>query len=400
MTEKIFKLWPALLLCTLALVFLPATAAQAKQTNRGKIGKNATWSYNEKKKVLTIRGKGYVEANDLKKYKKGEYLWLGRDDGSLPMFQKIVFQEGINTIDYCFFALENVKTISLPKSLKKIRYCNSRYIENINGQQVDPWSTTLKKIVVHKKNKKFKISNHALVSKNGKKLYVFPSGKTLDAYKISGKVTGIEQYAFWGADIRKVIIGKKVTKIGKQAFCNSALTEVGFGKSVQRIEYAAFQDCVLSQLKLPQSLSYIDRYAFYACPLTEVTIPSKVNKIRDYAFGNNHKLKKIVFQGNTVVGTDAFADTVKYYSWDGIVDVQVEQPITIVLGKSMKANVEAFCENLGSQITFQIESGNPKYYVKNGDLYTVRGDKLVYECKKEDAKTETPPAAPTIDSAA
>ena len=95
MTKKIFKkTLLAVLLCTLALLVLPSTAAQAKTKNRnkGKSGKNITWSYNEKKKVLTISGKGTVKATDLKKKgKTGELLWLGREDGSLTMFQKIVF---------------------------------------------------------------------------------------------------------------------------------------------------------------------------------------------------------------------------------------------------------------------------------------------------------------------
>lgn len=391
MKEKAKTLF-AMMLCALALIVLPTTAAQAKTKNKnqGKAGKKATWSYNEKKKVLTISGKGSVKATDLKKKgKTGELLWLGKEDGSLPMFKKIVFTEGITTIDYCFFYLENVKTISLPKSFKKVQY--SSYIGDINGR-FDPWSTTLKKITVHKKNKKFMVSGGVLFSKNGKKLYVFPSGKKADAYKIPNKVTNIEQYAFWGADIRKVTIGNKVTRIDDNAFCNSALTEVVFGKRVKRIGCSAFRNCVLSQVKLPDSLSYIDSYAFYACPITEITIPSKVTKVREYAFAENHKLKKIVLQGNASVEATAFTDTTKYYRYEDDVNVQAEQPVTVVLGKNMKANVDTLCKDLGSQIAFQIENGNPKYYVKNGNLYTIRGDKLIYEPKKEDPKTETPPA--------
>lgn len=390
--KKSFKIWPALLLCTLALALLPATVTQAKQKNQGKMGKNVTWSYNEKKKVLTISGKGYAKAANLREYKDGEYLWLGREDGVLPMFQKIVFQEGITKIDHRFFCLENVKSISLPKSFKEIQYYSKYSIRNINGQ-FDPWSTTLKKITVNKKNKKFKASGGVLLSKNGKKLYVFPSGKTSDTYKISDKVNSIERYAFWGTDIRQVTLGEKVTRIEAHAFYNSTVKEVVFGKSVKRIGASAFQDCTLSQLKLPESLTYIDSYAFSACPLTELTIPANVTSIKDYAFANNQKLKKIVIQGNTSIGFGVFRLTAKHYiQKEPTVSELIDEPITVVLGKKMKANVNDLCNSLGSRITFQVEAGNPKYYAKDGNLYTIRGDKLVYERKQEEGKTETPPA--------
>lgn len=400
MRKKIMKTMFAMLLCALTLMVLPNVAAQAKTKNRnkGKAGKSATWTYNEKKKVLTIAGKGAVRASDLlKEDKSGDFQWLGREEGNLPMFRKIVIEEGITAIDYDFFCLENVKSISLPKSFKKIQY-NYRNINEINGQ-MDPWSTTLTKIVVHKKNKKFKVFKGILLSKDGKKLYVFPASKSKDVYRISNKITEIRPYAFWGADIQKVIIGNKVTKIGASAFRNSTLKEVTFGKSLKRIGDSAFRGCALSNMNFPDSLTYIGQYAFCRCPITELTIPSKVAVIEYWAFGHNHELKKIVFQGNAKISHGAFYSTVDYDEYKNEQSTHIELPITVVIGKNVKVNVADFCSCLGSRITFQVEPGNAKYYVKDGNLYTIRGNKLVYEFKKEEEKPETPPVGTTTGSA-
>lgn len=371
-----------LMVCVMALLLLPNAQAQAKSkaNTKGKLGKKAEWSYNEKKKTLTISGTGYINATELKKEDKlGDYSWLGRDEGNLPMFKKIVFKEGITGIDSRFFCLENVKTISLPKSFKKIKYKDPY---GINGSY-DPWSTTLTKITVNKKNKKYKVSKGALVSRNGKTLYVFPSGKSLKRYQISDKVTKIAERAFYGTDIQKVIIGNRVQTIGDSAFYCSTLKSIVFGNKVKKIGKETFSECALEQLDLPNSLTYIDSFAFESCPLSEITIPSKVNKVKFHAFGNNKKLKKITILGNTEMMEGALGNCTRYMDSN---EHYVNTPVTVVLGKKMKASVIGIYEDLGSMISFQVETGNPKYYVKDGNLYKVRGNELVYEKKQEEVK--------------
>lgn len=383
-----------LLLCILTVVLVPNTAAQAKSKNQGKAGRYSTWSYQPKSRTLTISGKGSVSTDDLLQWNEDddEAVWLGKEDGNLPMFRKIIFQEGITEIDFQFFCLENITTISLPGSLKKIGYDFSELgLDEINGA-FDPWSTTLRKIKVSKKNKKFKISGKALVSKDGKTFYAYPTGRSAKKYRIPGKVTKIGKYAFWGADIQKVVMGDRVSTIGTHAFKNSTVREVDFGKKLTKIGYGAFDTCQLSQIKLPSSLVTISDEAFYACPITELVIPAKVTKIGYLAFAHNKKLQKIVIRGNAMIEEEAFEET-SYYK-----DKQkniIQQPITVVLGKKMKASLETLCESLGDRIQFEVEQGNPKYYVKEGALYTLRGDILVYQPKKEEVTPSPAPAATT-----
>ena len=216
-----------LLLCVLTIVLVPNTAAQAKSKNQGKAGRSSTWTYQPKNRTLTITGKGSVDIDDLRQWDDDdEGVWLGKEDAILPMFRKIIFREGITEIDQRFFCLENVTMISLPASLQKINNdgFNEYDLEEINGAY-DPWSTTLRTIKVSKKSKKFKARGSVLFSKDGKTLYVYPTGRSAKKYRIPGKVTKIGNNAFMGADIRKIVLGNRVTVIGKQAFQDSTVSE-------------------------------------------------------------------------------------------------------------------------------------------------------------------------------
>lgn len=374
-----------LLLCVLTIVLVPNTAAQAKSKNQGKAGRSSTWTYQPKNRTLTITGKGSVDIDDLRQWDDDdEGVWLGKEDAILPMFRKIIFREGITEIDQRFFCLENVTMISLPASLQKINNdgFNEYDLEEINGAY-DPWSTTLRTIKVSKKSKKFKARGSVLFSKDGKTLYVYPTGRSAKKYRIPGKVTKIGNNAFMGADIRKIVLGNRVTVIGKQAFQDSTVREVIFGKRLSKIMYCAFENCSLSKVNFPSSLTSIATGAFYGCPITELVIPAKVTKIGYQAFAKNKKLQKIVIQGNSYIEEEAFEDVSCYKDEKKNV---IHRPITVVLGRKMSASLNALCESLGNQIQFEVESGNTKYYVKEGTLYTVRGDLPLYQPKKEEVK--------------
>ncbi len=381
-----------LLLCVLTIVLVPNTAAQAKSKNQGKAGRSSTWTYQPKNRTLTITGKGSVDIDDLRQWDDDdEGVWLGKEDAILPMFRKIIFREGITEIDQRFFCLENVTMISLPASLQKINNdgFNEYDLEEINGAY-DPWSTTLRTIKVSKKSKKFKARGSVLFSKDGKTLYVYPTGRSAKKYRIPGKVTKIGNNAFMGADIRKIVLGNRVTVIGKQAFQDSTVREVIFGKRLSKIMYCAFENCSLSKVNFPSSLTSIATGAFYGCPITELVIPAKVTKIGYQAFAKNKKLQKIVIQGNSYIEEEAFEDVSCYKDEKKNV---IHRPITVVLGRKMSASLNALCESLGNQIQFEVESGNTKYYVKEGTLYTVRGDLPLYQPKKEEVKPSPAPAA-------
>ena len=101
---------------------------------------------------------------DIRKFRKeGRYKWPGSEAGQPAIFDRLVFGEGITTISSGFFCIEGIKTISLPKSFKKIKASNE--MDAVNGS-FEPYSTTLKKLQVSKKNKKFSVSKGILYSKD------------------------------------------------------------------------------------------------------------------------------------------------------------------------------------------------------------------------------------------
>ena len=179
-----------LALCIAAGVML-TLPVQADAKSTGKLSKNIKWSLNSDETVLTITGKGTV---DIRKFRKeGRYKWPGSEAGQPAIFDKLVFGEGITTISSGFFCIEGIKTISLPKSFKKIKASNE--MDAVNGS-FEPYSTTLKKLQVSKKNKKFSVSKGILYSKDKKKLYIYPSGKTEKKFAIPSKVTKFADVPF------------------------------------------------------------------------------------------------------------------------------------------------------------------------------------------------------------
>ncbi len=104
--------------------------------------------------------------------------------GTAGNFDKLVFGEGITTISSGFFCIEGIKTISLPKSFKKIKASNE--MDAVNGS-FEPYSTTLKKLQVSKKNKKFSVSKGILYSKDKKEVVHLSSGKTEKKFAIPSR---------------------------------------------------------------------------------------------------------------------------------------------------------------------------------------------------------------------
>lgn len=162
----------------------------------------------------------------------------------------------------------------------------------MNGKY-EPYSTTLKKITVNKKNKKFSSSNGVLYSKNKKTLYAYPSGKKADKYVISKKVTKIARNAFYGSDIQTVKLSANLTSIGERAFRHSTITTLQTNKKLKTIGDGAFINTDLTEIKLPESLRTIGRQAFSGCAMTKVVLPKNVTKIRPYAFSFNKKLTNL-----------------------------------------------------------------------------------------------------------
>ncbi len=175
---------------------------------------------------------------------------------------------------------------------------------------------------------------------------------------------GIADYAFYGCQIKSVIvpdsvifigermfynnrsltsitIGNGVTSIGDETFYNcSNLTSVTIGNSVASIGKSAFSGCGgLSEITIPDSVISVGNSAFERCgDLTSVTIES--GSIGEFAFSNCSSLTSVTIgNGVTSLGEYAFA----YCS--GLSKITIPNSVT-----SIGSGAFTYCSSL-SEIT-------------------------------------------------
>ncbi|MCI5640103.1 MAG: leucine-rich repeat domain-containing protein [Lachnospiraceae bacterium] len=354
---------------------MSADAKTKKAQPSGKVCSGVKWTYNKKSKTLTIKGKGYAKISGFYSKKINGYAWPESEDTVLPAFTKIKFDEGITQIDQRYFTIEGVKQISLPKSLKKIKYQN---VYRMNGAYED-WSTTLKSITVNKKNRRFSSSKGVLYSKDKKTIYAYPSGKSVKSYTLPSKVTEIAPYAFYAADIESLKLSSKLTVIRENAFEQATLKTVTGGDKLRMIErYAFYQADGLTSFAFGNSLKKIGYSAFAECNLQSITLPEKLSSLGDAVFRDNEELKSITILCKLDIGS-VFSGCSSEYDY-GTGNYQY-RPITVILGKAATGPISTLTDELGKCITFVVDSANPVYYVKDGNLYMKKGNKLCYTKK-------------------
>ena len=147
--------------------------------------------------------------------------------------------------------------------------------------------------------------------------YVFDQYKNLSNVLIPDSVTSIGDGAFRGcSNLKEVLIPDSVTSIGEGAFQGcSSLTEVLIPDSVTSI--SGFSGCVgLTSITIPDSVTTIGDAAFSGCDnLTTMTIPDSVEIIGDDAFSDCENLSTISIGENVVsIGGFAFSDCVNLTS--------------------------------------------------------------------------------------
>lgn len=221
--------------------------------------------------------------------------------------------DGITTLPSgCFEEYQNIETVELPSSITKLpQYCFSessivsvslpdsitslgdwcfyscKKLETLHiGSGLgsgDIWSGigistrtfrgthVAKELTVSPDNQKFKAEGGALLSKDGKKIYL-----TNAKLEIPAGVEELDSYLF--SD-------------------DETLQTFTFPEGIKGIGYGTFTGCTnLKTVKLPSTLEYIDSYAFSETGIEEITIPKSVTKIGMEAFLGCEKLREVVFE--------------------------------------------------------------------------------------------------------
>lgn len=137
-----------------------------------------------------------------------------------------------------------------------------------------------------------------------------PSLTTMDSYSFASTgivsvdfsqcngLTAINNNAFYGSALSKIIFGDTLESLGAECFskCKN-LKSVIFGRSLKSIGSNAFAECSsLSEVTFEcENLTEIRDGAFSGTGLIRVEVPDSVSSILQRAFGNCKQLKEVVF---------------------------------------------------------------------------------------------------------
>ena len=233
--------------------------------------------------------------------------------------------------------LPNLKTITIPKNLKK---------EGLTEGAFEGCSS-LQAYKVAEGNPDFSADNGVLFSKNKDILYFYPIAKSDATYNIPPTVKIIADKAFQGASkLTSLVIPTSVEEINSQAFRqNYRLASVKFCEpsNLRKLANYSFWTCSsLKEVTLPSSITNIGK-AFLACDSLEtINVPAnaKLTTIEEDAFKSNINLKHFNFLGEcplTMIGKNAFANLKKLTTF--------KMPKTVT---DIQLNAFSGCSNLAT----------------------------------------------------
>ena len=264
-----------------------STQTTVKLVEKGSCGSNATYRLYSNGH-LKIQGKGEVRTYDFSE--------------KAAKIKKVTVASGITGIgSYTFNRCQNLKSVSLPKTLKSIG--NSVFTDTaITSIQLP---SGLKSIGAYAFYRCKLTSLNIPESVTMIDEYALSYCDNLAFVSVTGSVKEIPESLFEGdKKLKKVTLKQGVKKIGRNAFCGSGLTSMTFPESLTDIESQAFSLCPnLAKVTFPGKLTEIGSSAFYACrKLSAVTIPTSVKRIGTEAFNDCRAMKKIIFlNGKTIL---------------------------------------------------------------------------------------------------
>ncbi len=194
--------------------------------------------------------------------------------------QQIILPSTVTTIrSNCFGRLQDGKCINIPRGLTK----SIRHLCRIK------W----KKFSVSSKNKKYKVENGVLLSKDGKLAY----GSVVPMKKLNipqGVKTIKDRSIFYGSGATDFYIPASVNKIGFQSLFFSDV--VKFHVSKKNKHYAETNDCVYSKksgrlvaasvknttFTVPEKVTYLSKTNFAGKSVKKFIIPATVKKIESF----------------------------------------------------------------------------------------------------------------------
>lgn len=203
----------------------------------------------------------------------------------------------------CFFYCKNLENLIIGRnvsSLGKAIITGNAKISNltiltdkvdINNEVIGNYSLSLKEIKVNNDNIKYKSENGILISKDGTKIYAYPTGK------------------------EDFFLPESVTEIGESSFagCNK-LKEINITNQITKIGIGAFTDCSnLINLKLDCQI--VSFRSFWLCKnLKNVEIGKSVKSLEADLFSGDNKIISINYLGSKEEWNNLFGKSMGWKS--------------------------------------------------------------------------------------
>ncbi len=246
-----------------------------------------------------------------------------------------------------FIGLESLKSISLPKTLKKIEknaFMNCCSLEALTlpkglkciEEYAFEYCTNIK--TMHIPNSVEEIQEGAFVG--CKSLENFTTDSTALWYKaVDGVLYRYNSKDNMLAWVEKYPPAKKATKFVDVSYSNairygafqdcSYLEEIDISSAVTQIDWYAFANCTsLTKISLPDNITVIGDFAFTGClSLESIELPHYIRNIESGTFSNCYSLRAIRLPGVSEIKQYAFLNCISlksvYYTgsqenWDSI----------------------------------------------------------------------------------
>ena len=244
-----------------------------------------------------------------------------------------------------FSRCSSIKSVEFSDSLQKLGECETERMEVLASPQdmvsgvscSNPFAycSNIESFSVDTNNANFTSVDGIIYGKTKQWIVAYP-GKKKENVVIDDNIKGIAEYAFSGAQIDKVTMGKGLNTIRSMAFAESTVTEVKMPindvvmsvvwkptafmncKSLKKVVFpeglsqpngVAFYNCTsLTDVVLPKSMQYLSNAMFMGCTSLEtVVLPENIKTIPAQSFHKCSSLKNINLDNISFVGNLAFA---------------------------------------------------------------------------------------------
>lgn len=244
----------------------------------------------------------------------GSELFANRND-----IETIIVPDGVAVIEqYVFFKCKHLKTLFLPKTLKRI------------GEGAFGAAHSLTDIVIEGDNDTFVVSQGCIFSKDMRWIYACPGGYKGD-FHLPNETISVGKKAFW--------------------FCEN-IKFIDLGDGIRFINNDAFGSCtVLDTIIVPKTIEKIGDYAFNGCKdlriIAYTGTPEEWAKVQK-GLGNEGVFKRVQFYSDVEVQDDGSG--IRYWHYDE----KTKMPATYgepipkrIHSRDLRKSLKQFMESLG-----------------------------------------------------